>query len=530
INPITGALTPFTTDLSLSTQTLFCGGAIPDASNFNASGSALFFGIDPTPLTDLAPFTSILPDGLGNEYGAWRANLSFEWDVGDHTLTGIASQGEAELGGIQDAFFGEDGVLNAPSTQQFRSPLMNWTQDTFFETRLTSSPDNRLRYAIGASYYKQEFRNGNGNTLQGNINFQDNEAIGIFGTLDFDITDELTLSAEGRWVDDEQTIVYDGAHGLADPLAVTNDSLSYTDFMPRVILSYSPHSDLNVYASWSESSLNGIATGSARFSATTGIPTPGVGNFTNIQRLTSYEVGVKQEVSSWFNYSLSAYYMKWNNQPFSSTVLLASPFGFTSVFLNADGNSEYKGIDFEVSLTPTDGLDLFGSIGWVDAEVNELGQGGSVASSVLCPTLAPQTNGPLCSAFGAGQSATILADGNQPRNVAEWSGAVGANYTFALGQNDFYVRGDALYLGKRFVDNFEYNFLKSSWKLNARAGGSVSDNLRMEFFVENLLGNEQFTGGGTTGVSFSAAFSPGRKFFGTLPDKREVGVRVMFDF
>lgn len=529
VDPVTGVLTPFSTDLSLSADNLFCGGAIPDASNFNASSPVLGFGgFDPDILADIAPFTSKFPDGLGNAYGAWRVNLSFDLEIGDHTLTGLASQGEAELGGLQDAFFGEDGTLGVPSASQFRTPIGNWTQDTFFETRIASSPDKRLRYALGASYYKQKFRNGNGTALQGNINFQDNEAVGIFGSVDFDITDALTLSAEGRWVDDKQTIVYDGAHGLADPLAVTNDSLSYNDFMPRVILSYSPNPDLNIYASWSQSSLNGIATGAVRYTATTGIPTPGVGNFTDIQNLTSYEVGVKQQIGDWLNFSIAAYYMDWENQPFSSTTLVASAFGFTSVFLNATGDSEYKGIDFEFNLTPTDGLELFGSVGWVDAKVNNFGQSGSVATSVLCPTRTSDTFGPLCPITAGG--GTISADGNTPRNVAEWSGAVGASYTFPVGDNEYYVRGDGLFTGKRFVDNFEYNYLKASWKVNARVGGNIGENLGLEFFVENLFNNDQFTSGGTTGISFFSFANNARKFFGTLPEKREVGMRLMLDF
>lgn len=528
LNAVTGVLTPFTTDLSQSLQTTFCG-QIPDATNATASGATPFFGILATPNPDSAEFTSKFPDGLGNEYGAWRANLSFDWEVGDHTLKALASRGEAELGGIQDAFFGEDGNPTAPSTFQFQSGFQNWTQDTFFETRLASSQDKRLRYEIGASYYKQKFRNGNVFTTD----FQDNEAIGVFGTVDFDITDAITISAEGRWVDDKQTIVYSGAPGLADPAATVNASNSYQDFMPRVIISYSPNDDLNIYASWSQSSLNSVATNASSFSSVTTaaglniLPDPTVvGDFTGIQELTSYEIGVKQQVADWLSYSIAAYYMDWKNQPFTNSFLIPPPTFGTST-LNLDGDSEYKGIDFEITVTPTDGLQLFGSIGWVDAKLNRLGSAGSVTTQVLCPATAALTSGPVCTALAA--TNTISGAGNRPANVSEWTGAVGASYAYPIPTGELYIRGDALYQGGRFIDNFEYNRIDDNWRVNLRAGADVTENFRIEAFVENLFQDKTLQTAGNTGIAFGGG-NTGRKAFAILPEKREIGFRAMFDF
>lgn len=528
-NGVTGAFTPFTTDLSQSLQTTFCG-TIPDASNATRSGATPFFGILASPSADLAGITDKFPDGLGNEYGAWRANLSFDWEIGDYTLKGLASQGEAKLGGIQDVFFGEDGNPNAPSTFQFQAPLQNFTQDTFFEARLASSQDKRLRYEIGVSYYEQEFRNANTFTTD----FQDNEAFGIFGTIDFDITDALTISAEGRWVDDEQTVVYNGAPGFADTEATVNSSNSYQDFMPRVILSYSPDANLNIYASWSESSLNAVATNADRYSSVTTaaglnlLPDPTlVGDFTDIQTLQSFEIGIKQRVSDWLSYSIAAYYMDWTNQPFSNSFLVAAGTSFGSTTLNLDGDSEYKGIDFEITLTPTDGLQLFGNVGWVDAELNRLASAGSVATQVLCPGSAALTTGPICT--GLLTSTGISGAGNRPANVSEWSGSVGASYAHPIPTGELYIRGDALYRGSRFIDNFEYNKIGSSWRVNMRAGADVTENFRIEAFVENLFQDDTFQSAGNTGLAFGGG-NTGRKAFGTLPEKREIGFRASFDF
>lgn len=514
LNGLTGVETPFTTDLSQSLVTTFCG-SIPNASIVEASATGQTSGV--TAPSSITPYTSLLPDGLGSEYRVWRANLSFDLEMeGGQTFQALVSRGESELVSVQDFFFGETGDPTAPSTFIFASSFGNWTQDTFLEARIGSNPDDRLRAEIGASYYKQKFRNGNAF----GSDFQDNEAIGIFGTIDFDITDALTLSAEGRWVDDTQTL-------LTGTLGILDEN-SYSDFMPRAILSYSPNSDLNIYASWSQSSLNSVATNAVNFSAQVpaSLPDPSVvGNFTGIQQLTAYEIGVKQQVGDWLSYSIAAFYMDWENQPFSSSIVAGTG---SAVAINLDGDSKYKGIDFEFTLTPTAGLQVFGSVGWVDAELKRLGSAGSVSTVVLCPVSTLTTSGPVCDAFS--DVRTLSGAGNQPANVSEWSGAIGASYSFPISSGEAYIRGDALYTGERFIDNFEYNAISDSWRVNLRAGGDVTENLRVEAFVENLFNDDTLQAAGNTGLSFGPTGGGGRKAFGILPEKREIGFRLMAEF
>ena len=523
---IDGVETPFTTDLSNSTITTFCG-RIPDASEFQASPTG-DFGIASAP-ANIVPFTGLFPEGWGNEYRVWKANLDFvyETDAG-HTIKALASLGESSLVGINDVFYGESGDPTAPSPNvQFFFPFTpgagffpfaygNVTDDRFFELRFTSAQDRRLRFEVGVSYYDQEFRNAD----DFSFSFQDNEAFGIFGTVDFDITDELTLSAEGRWVDDTQSLL-----DLNENLLPGGES-QYQDFMPRVILSYSPTADLNIYASWSQSSLNGVETNAVTFSAAlpAELPDPTVvGNFTGIQRLDAYEIGIKQQVADWLSYSIAAYYTEWENQPFNTTF----PGGFGLVNLALDGDSEYKGIDFEFTLTPTTGLDVYGSVGYVDTQLNRLADRGSIATLVLCPSALTSTV--PCSALGIA-GGTISASGNQVRAVEKWSGAGGASYTFPIGSGEAYIRGDAIYRGKRFVDNFEYNQIGSNWRVNLRAGADISDNFALEAFVENLFQDNTLPVAGAIGGTFGPTGGGFTKAFTTLPDRRELGLRLSFDF
>ncbi|MEP0189931.1 MAG: TonB-dependent receptor [Erythrobacter sp.] len=515
LNGITGVETPFTTNLSNSTITTFCG-QIPDAAGFaqTATGesSGGFFSALPGTIT---PFIDSQPDGLGNEYLVWRGNLSFDFETpGGHNIKALVSHGESELSSLQDLNYG----LFFNNTFAFA----NLTRDTFAELRFSSNTDKRLRIQIGVNYYEQEFRNGNAFVP---ADFQDNEAIGIFGTLDFDITDELTFSFEGRWVDDTQSIL--------DATQVVADENSFQDFMPKAILSYSPNPDLNVYASFTQSSLNSVITNVDAVLAVLpdAIPNPeDFGNFTGVQRVDAFEIGIKQSLADWLSYSIAAYYLEWENQPFGNVFtgsdVLGNP---VIVSANLDGQSEYAGIDFEFTVTPTDGLQLFGSVGWVDAQLNQLGAAGSVSALVLCPSAATSTV--PCTAFADSGVNTLSGSGNSPANISEWSGAVGASYAFPIPSGEAYLRGDAIFQGERFVDNFAYNQIGSNWRVNLRAGADVSENFRLEAFVENLFQDDTLQNAGATGASFF--FPDGGGFttaFTSLPDRREIGLRLSADF
>lgn len=153
-----------------------------------------------------------------------------------------------------------------------------------------------------------------------------------------------------------------------------------------------------------------------------------------------------------------------------------------------------------------------------------LGSAGSVTTQVLCPATVALTNGLLCTALAA--TNTISGAGNQPANVSEWSGAVGFMYAIPVATGEVYFRTDTLYLGERYIDNFEYNEIDSSWRVNTRIGGDITENFRLEGYVENLFKDDTFGPAGNTGIAFGGG-NTGRKVFGILPVKREWGVRLL---
>ncbi|WP_439533876.1 TonB-dependent receptor [Polymorphobacter sp.] len=473
------------------------------------------------------------PNGLGNTYRTWLINQSGEFDLpGDHTLSIVGSYGQNGSYRIRDS---ADGTL---VTQVRLSAYAFYTHDIFAEARITSPGEGRLRYMFGASYYKGasrafeflQFAGTGGLNDDQQLTFIDSEVYGAFATLDYEFVDNLTLSLEGRYGTDKVTTLYNGPTlrdypaGTVQPAVVRNAVQSFTKFMPRVLLSFRPNQDLNIYGSWAISYLQGSDTNAQTYA--TRIPSAGInpatfGNFTPVQRLNAFEVGVKAAPTSNLSLSVAGYYMDWQNQV---QFELSSPAtGFIPLF--SPGDSRYKGIEAEATFAPVDWLRLEGNFNYVDAEFTDFAGAGSLAVGVLYPQLVPGTQ--------------ISSIGNRPRYIPTWTSALAGTVRFnkLLGfDQETFLRVDGIYNGSFFVDNFEFNEVPGNWKFNARLSSQITRNIRLDFYGLNLTNDLSFTsaGGDTAGNRTVTPAFPGgfntRRTFGTLPRARELGLELFVTF
>jgi len=532
----------FSTDLSQNERGTFCGN-IPDydANGFNVASVGNFEGQD-VPLdffsgsveyNQTLPPESVgfaipnAPNGLGNEYYTWRANQTAEIDVlGDHTLRGLFSFGESGSYRISDTLNGQ-----SPTGALRLSGFANFARDLVGEIRLTSPDDKRLRYVFGFSHIDSQNRTtefiafaGLGGTLDDQpLTFTDLTSNAFFGSIDYDITEQLTLSLEGRYSWDKSTIVYNGPtlrdFGPNDvlPNITEDESQNLNRFAPRVLLSFQPNDRVNVYASWALSYLLGSDTNIIEYSQVvpnSGLTVENIGLFTDPQKLNAFEIGVKAQPTNKLNFAVAGYYMDWANQ----VTFDLGPF-FRPLF--TAGDSKYVGIEAETNFTPVDWLQLNANVNYVDAEFTDFAGAGSVSTQILNPNLEPGTQ--------------ISSNGGRPRYIPEISGAFGARVD--LGEifemeRDAFIRFDGTYFGDFFVDNFEYNEVNGFWRFNARASVDVTDNVRLDVYGLNLTDDLSFqSGGGTTtgGLGTTVPFAT-RTTFGTLPRAREIGMEIRIDF
>lgn len=530
LNPASGERTPFTRDQSLLGFSSFCG-VIPDGEflvapvtvNPVAADTVSFFVGRLNALTSLHPLLekySILRQPGGDELGGrnrtYRLQFSGDYDVADHTVSWQVSRANTGTVDVRDFRF---GIPNIPGQVLLLGNNIA-LRETYYEARVASSADQRLRYMVGVSDYTMRYRLGNAPVSDvqattgagATVDFQDNTTLGIFGSIDYDISDDLTLSVEARYTDEESIGIIQGdpagACGGFSPACNTVNE--YTDFIPRVILSYSPFEGATTYASYSYSSLLGVATqaGFVNSVAPEVIPDDqlaALGEFTAPQENTQYELGWKQQGENW-NVTAAVYYVDWKNQPFASVILL--PSGGTTSF-RGPGDSEYKGFDLEFQATPTEWLDIQGTLAYTDGEMTSFSSRGSNESVVL----------------GSG-ALSVVNDGNRPRNTPTWTAGLSPTFLGVLGDRDWFFRWDFLYHSKTWADYSQYNRAGDQLLINARAGIDLFDGSRIEIYGKNL-GQDK-----TLGLNGGTTSGPGgnRKIFNEPYQRREFGVRLTAEF
>ena len=531
LNAVTGERTPFTRDLSVLPFATWCGN-YPDGENLVAPttirpiegmGQSEFGDARLLALNNLHPAMrqyDILRNPGGDELGGrnqtWRAQFSGDYDFSDHTLSFQWSHANTGTVDIRDFRF---GVPNTPGAVLVLGNNIA-IRENYYEARIASSQDRRLRYMIGVSDYRMGYRRADAPTNAREVatgdtallDWQDNSTLALFASIDYDFTDDFTLSLEARHTDEEskQIILGDPGLGCGNP-AFTCDAINeYTDFIPRVILSYQPIEGATLYGSYSYSSLLGVATRAAFVSAVAPQIIPpdqvaAIGQFTPPQENTQYEIGWKQAGDN-YTFTAALFYADWVNQPFAAVVLL--PSGGTTAFVGP-GDSEYTGIDFEFSLRPTDWLDIQGTLAYVSAEMTSFSSRGSNEFIVL----------------GSG-ALSVVNDGNEPRNIPPLTASLSPTILGDFKGHEWFVRMDVLYRDETWADYSEFNLNGAQTLINLRAGFDLFDGARIEFYGKNLTEDK------TLGLNGGTTSGPGgaRKAFNEPYQAREFGIRFSADF
>lgn len=402
------------------------------------------------------------------------------------------------------------------------------------EARLNYDDGGRLRGLLGANYYKQTqkgdidggfgvFTNLFGRPDIGPGGSVDNNRIktlGLFGSLDFDILENLTVSVESRLQRDE-LVGISGRYGTT--LTVAPKEV-YESFLPRVLLSYNPWEGTNLYASYSEGTQPGIvvnavaALSPAELEAARQI-FPDLASSVDAEQLEAWEIGWKQDFGrgSWL--SISAYDMKWTNAKGFAQVNFRSPdtnqFKTFSAFI--PGAAKVRGIEAEANWKPTHNLEFQATYGLIDAEYTDFPSSGVNAI------------------FGLPTGTSFQAAGNQlPRNPKH-SGSISATWSDDLSDEwSWYLRGDAAYFGKVYTDETNLAWIDSYEIFNARLGFVKATGLTLEVYCTNCADKKGWQTGRRL-IDFGDT-SPAPNFFtnqGAVVqplDRRQVGMRATFDF
>lgn len=214
--------------------------------------------------------------------------LAFTYDLGNSQLKSITSARDLSW---KDSLDIDGSPLHLAHTKRF-SDYDSFSQ----EFQFTGSTD-RLNYVLGAYYFEDDGYTQNpqeffgaanvsfifpGPTFVGGAAFDsqygfDTEAWALFGQVDFELTDQFTLTGGLRYTEEEKSIIRSNVGVVLDgqilnlPFipAGTTASEKFNDLSPQVILNFEASENINLYAKYAQGYKSGGFNGEAQTVAET---------------------------------------------------------------------------------------------------------------------------------------------------------------------------------------------------------------------------------------------------------------------
>ena len=413
-------------------------------------------------------------------------------------------------------FFNDDGDVISPAEYiQGQDFYKKYSQ----ELRITSPDDNRWRVTAGLFYQKQEHEIEQRyivDDLAASISVfgwedtwwltqqeREDEDKAIFGEVSFDILDNLTVTAGGRFFESDNSLVGffgfgynntwtsrtgeiacpgvvrpDGGEGSEDipptgdginggPCTNLDASVDDTDHTEKLNVSWKVTNDALLYATY--------ATG-YRPGGVNRRNDPGFGPYKR-DILESIELGWK---TSWADGTLvwngAFFWQTWDNFQFS----FLGANGLTNI-TNAQGGASIDGVETELTWAPVDGLLLKAAMMYVNPELD----------GDFCEQAFDDDGNPFpvedCAPEQFAESGTTLPV------TPEFKANVQGRYEFQAGAFDAHVQGTAAYEGSRRAalletDNQLLGGSQQSYTVvDFVAGFGKDDSWMLELYVDNLF-------------------------------------------
>ena len=334
---------------STNVNQYFCGVVPPASQGTQDTDGSNFMGVDRETFNIMLAADYEVGDTILSAKFAFRDEERRTGADSDHQL-GASRFGFDPI----NAFFGAVPVQRPFTTSPFFSTnSINEYEDNQLEITLRSNNDSSLRWMVGAFIY--EFSNEESSaTLQApahafaSLNEIENEA--IFAMFEYDVSDNLSLSAEGRFYDEEKSFADNNL----------NQSATFDGFAPRFVANYKVSDDTLLYASYSEGNKSGGVNGSS--GARAGIPTY------DEEEVEAIELGFKSTfMDGKLITNISAYKNEITNYQLTTPVTTGT--GSVTSIASNQGDVEVNGLELELTAFPSDNLQMGLTYAYTDAEI-----------------------------------------------------------------------------------------------------------------------------------------------------------------
>jgi iron complex outermembrane receptor protein len=397
----------------------------------------------------------------------WGLNGQLSYDFeGAGTLFSVTgyekgklfSRGDIDGGSVYDFAFGSP-TSSTPGVARFPVETGGYNRPEEFtqEIRFASEKFGAFRFQAGAYYFNQNLDGGgpgsgswntDGSFVQGSTSHLDNETYALFGSVDYEPTDALTLRGGLRWSHDKKrSKLVNGADIDVDAGALvakaSGDKWSWDGSA-----TYKLTPNHSVYAR--------VASGYLGTSIKNDLGTPpDVPALTTIakpQTTISYEIGFKGQEPGLFTYSLAGYYAD------TKDIQLTAVGGASNrtILLNGDKAVGY-GVEAEITSTPFENFDVTAGGSWNFTKIKDDSLAVAVPGTYPATILDPVVGG------------FALIDGNALPQAPRWIANFTARYGFPLGNdNEVFVFTDWAYRSK--VNFFLYEAVEFTGKSTVEGG------------------------------------------------------------
>lgn len=459
-------------------------------------------------------FNFIGQTDTGLRHDAWRSNIELNWDfAGGHALKLHGAHNQENEYSEQDGDF-----TFFPGLSSFAKGVR---KDDSIEARVSSPQDESLRYAIGAFYLKTDailtgrtfLRNAVNSATgvsspssvvltTGSISTTKDKS--VFGGLYYDLTDDLTLTAEARY--QSENVI---SNNLITRVIFRK---KFNAFLPRFNVDYQITEDAMLYGVVSRGNQPG-GFNTSPFIGQPGTSTTLADQFVDEEEIDNFELGIK---STWFDgsllFNLAAFHMDWKKQQVSRNFF--SPAGqLFSVTQNA-GTSDINGAEFETQWVPAEGFDLRFTGAYYDTSY------GPEVCSVNLANLFGRSDLPA-------PNNCIFVGGNEFEAVSKLSYSLSFGYEWEITTDWMgFVRGEYSYQSRQYASEMNLAWTQPVNLVHGRIGFERG-NTSVELWARNLTNETAYTrngrfgdvrAGGDTRVNQNIAVVP------RLP--RQVGIRA----
>ena len=452
-----------------------------------------------------------------DEYGVtdmtWQSlNLEVNWELGNGTLTNLLAWRDLDFFSAAD--------IDAIDTLGIFTVSADTQQDQVSnELRYAGGTDN-MQYTLGLYYFQQDidYREGRPGLAISSLGkpvylggSMDHEAWGAFASVDYYLTDRLTLNAGLRYTDEEKDsfVVNGGLNPDGTPSKSCQDPTYDTCFFaplpgtwdsttPKLGLTYNLTDDALMYAFWTKGFRSGgVNFRNADFEA---IP-PGP---TEQEEQDSYEIGFKSDLlDGRLRLNGALYYNEIQDMQRELNIANAAVAVLQGT-VNA-GDATIKGAELDFVALITDNFSINGAIGYTDGGWDKKN-----------PLYDPEVDPSLL--------ATGKFVGDDLPRLAPWTANIGATYDLDLGDAGWmtFRASYAFRDSAAFLDNNDpRSYFDQMQQVNASVDyNSANGNWRVSLYGKNL--NDQARWGNLTAASFG--------MIGPMQKGRLYGAEVVYNF